>query len=156
RAAALRREVNRWPYWRLFSASAPVHFERVHFEPVSDTMSFLSFTPTMIGILFSSTSLSSRVVQPAISLLFEFVSKLLASRLDDPSTGKNVQKVGKDVVQQPLIMCHEDDRAILAAQGVASARHHLERVDVQTRVGLIQNRKRGLEHRHLKNLVALF
>ena len=47
----------------------------------------------------------------------------------------------------------------IARSGLRSALtplgHDLERVDVQSRVGLVENRQRRLEQRHLKDLVAL-
>src|SRR5665811_606343 len=45
--------------------------------------------------------------------------------------------------------------ATLTAQGVHAVRDHPEGVDVQTRVGLVQDRELGLQDRHLQNLVAL-
>ena len=64
--------------------------------------------------------------------------------------------VGNDVIQQPLVVRNHDDGAVLGAQRVYAVGHYLQGVDVQAGVGLIEDRQLGLEHRHLKNLVALF
>src|SRR2546427_8344999 len=52
-------------------------------------------------------------------------------------------------------MGHKDDRTLGTAQSVDPVRNHSEGVDVQAGVGLVENCELGLEHRHLKNLVAL-
>ena len=81
--------------------------------------------------------------------------QVLAARLDDPAIEQDVDPVGDDVVEQALIVSDDDHGARRRAQGVDAVCDGLERVDVQPRVGLVQDGELRLEHRHLEDLVAL-
>ena len=63
--------------------------------------------------------------------------------------------IGHDVVQQPLVVGDDHDGAVGAAQGVDAGGNRLERVDVEPRVGFVEDGQGRVEHRHLKNLVSL-
>ena len=63
--------------------------------------------------------------------------------------------VGHDVIEQPLVVGDQQHAAIRGAQRVHAARDHLERVDVEAGVGLVEHRELRLEHQHLQDLVAL-
>ena len=63
--------------------------------------------------------------------------------------------VWRDVVQQPLIVCHDQEGALRVAELIHSLSNRSQRVDVQTRIGLVQNREPWLEDGELQNLVTL-
>ncbi len=52
-------------------------------------------------------------------------------------------------------MGHEDRRIVRPAKLVDALGHDAKRVDVQARIGFIENGEPGLEHRHLEDLVPL-
>ena len=68
---------------------------------------------------------------------------------------EHVHVVGHDVVEQPLVVGDDDDRALRAAHGVDAVGDELQRVDVEPGVGLVEDRELRLEQRHLEDLVAL-
>src|SRR5207302_309459 len=59
-------------------------------------------------------------------------------------------------VQQPLIVCHNQEGALRAAELIHRLGDRSQRVDVQTGIGLVQNREPWLEDGELQDLVALF
>ena len=63
--------------------------------------------------------------------------------------------VGLDIVEQPLVMRDHHDRSVGCALLIDPARHHFQRVDVETAVGLVENGQTRFEHRHLKDFVSL-
>ena len=73
----------------------------------------------------------------------------------DAAARQHVDLVGHDVIEQPLVVGDQQHAAIGGAQRIHAARHHLQRVDVEAGVGLVEHRERGLEHQHLQDLVAL-
>ena len=68
---------------------------------------------------------------------------------------QHVHPVRLDIIEQPLVVGDHDDGAVGRALLVDAARHHLQRVDVETAVGLVEDGETRLQHRHLKDLVAL-
>ena len=68
---------------------------------------------------------------------------------------KHVDLVGHDVVQQPLVVRDDQDRPVLAPQGVDAVGDDAQGVDVQAGVGLVEDAQLRLQHRHLEDLVAL-
>ena len=59
--------------------------------------------------------LRGRLLDPVVPLVFQFQRQLLAARLDDPPVEKDVDLVGHDVVQQPLVVGDDEDAPVLAA-----------------------------------------
>ncbi len=51
-------------------------------------------------------------------------------------------------------MRHDEHRAVRGAQRVHAGGDDAQRVDIQARVGLVQDREGGLENRHLEDLVS--
>ena len=96
------------------------------------------------------------LAQPVIAATLEFERKLAAAALDDPAARQHVHLVRHHVVEQPLVVRHEHDRALGRAQCVDAVGDHLERVDVEPGVGLVEQGERRLEQAHLQDLVALF
>jgi phosphoribosylformylglycinamidine (FGAM) synthase-like amidotransferase family enzyme len=68
---------------------------------------------------------------------------------------EHVHAVGHDVIEQPLVVSDEQHAAVGRAQRIHAARHDLERVDVESRVRLVEHGERRFEHQHLQDLVAL-
>ena len=64
--------------------------------------------------------------------------------------------VRHDVIQQALVVGDDEKRALGTAQVVDAFGDDFKRVNVKAGVGFIQNGEARLQHRHLKNLVALF
>ena len=63
--------------------------------------------------------------------------------------------VGHDVIQQALVV-RDDHRGILGRMEFRNARgDDAKGVDVESRVGLVEDRQFRVEHRHLENLVLL-
>jgi hypothetical protein len=67
-----------------------------------------------------------------------------------------MHKVGHDVVEQPLIVCHHNRGVVGTLECVHPARDDAQGIDVESRVRLVENGQLGLEHRHLQDFVALF
>ena len=63
--------------------------------------------------------------------------------------------VRHDVVEQPLVVRHQHDGALRVAQAVDALGDHLERIDIETRIGFIENGELRLQHQHLQDFVAL-
>src|SRR5262249_31254 len=95
------------------------------------------------------------LLDPAVAFIFQLQRQLLPARLDDAAVEKDMHPVGHDVVEQPLVVGDDEDPAILAAQGVDTVGHDPQGVDVETRVGLVEDAQLGVEYRHLEDLVAL-
>src|SRR4051812_119257 len=95
------------------------------------------------------------LADPVVALLLELQRQLGAARLDDPSVHQHVDEVRLDVIQDPLVVRDQEHPQIRSRQRVHALGHDAERVDVQTRVGLVQNGDLGLQHGHLQDLRAL-
>ena len=95
------------------------------------------------------------VLDPAVALLLELEGQLLATRAHDAPAGEHVHEVGRDVLEQALVVGDHQHAALGVAQGVGAAGHHAERVDVEPRVRLVEHRELRLEEQHLQHLVAL-
>ena len=63
--------------------------------------------------------------------------------------------IGNDVFEEPLIMGDHKDADLRAAHRIDSVRHHLQRVDIEAAVGLVEHRVLRLQHRKLQNFVPL-
>ena len=63
--------------------------------------------------------------------------------------------VGDDVVEQPLVVGDDEHRPVRAPQRVDAVGDDAQGVDVEARVGLVQDGERRLEDGHLEDLVAL-
>ena len=92
---------------------------------------------------------------PVVAARLELERKLLAAGLDDAARLHHVHVVGHDVVEQALVVRHQHDRVVLGGELVDAVGDDPERVDVESGVGLVEDREPGLEQRHLQNLVAL-
>src|SRR2546430_17124870 len=66
-----------------------------------------------------------------------------------------MHQVGLDMREDPVVMRHENRGVVGSAQLVDRLRHGLQGVDVETRIGLVEDRELGIEDRELQDLVAL-
>ena len=64
-------------------------------------------------------------------------------------------RIRYNVIQQALVVSDEDDGAIRCPHGVDARGDDLERIDIQSRVGFIQDGEHRFHHGHLQNLVPL-
>ena len=95
------------------------------------------------------------VYKPIVTFFFELERQRLVARMDDAALVEHVHHVGHDVIQQPLVM-GDDHRGILGRMEFRDARSDdAQRVDIQARIGLVENGQLRVEHRHLENLVFL-
>src|SRR5262249_27645222 len=95
------------------------------------------------------------VLDPVVAAGLQLESQLLAARAHDAAVPQDVHDVGGHVVQEPLVVRHQDHRVVGPPECLDAARHDPEGVDVEARVGLVEYRELRLEHRHLEDLVAL-
>src|SRR5438552_1454601 len=99
-------------------------------------------------------SLLDGVLNPAVTLLFQFQGQLLAARLHDTALEEDEYPVGDDVVEQALVVRDDQDGPILAAQSVHAVGHDTERVNVEAGISFIKDGQLRIEHRQLKDLVT--
>ena len=74
---------------------------------------------------------------------------------DDPATHEDVDVVGLDVAQDALVVRDQERAHVGADERVHAGRDDPERVDVETGVGLVEDRDLRLEHRELEHLDPL-
>src|SRR5205807_6595424 len=86
---------------------------------------------------------------------FELERKLLAAGLHDAAFREHMHHVGRDIVEQPLVVRDHDKAALGRAQAIDALGHDLERVDVEPGIGLVEHAQPRLQERHLQNLVPL-
>src|SRR5262249_9950049 len=94
-------------------------------------------------------------LDPIVAALLELEGQLLATRPHDATVEEHMNVVGYDVVQQSLVVRDHDHRAVRTAQHVDAVGHDLQGVDVESGVGLVENREPGIEYDHLEDLVPL-
>src|SRR5258705_3231878 len=123
------------------------------------TAAKLSARPVSAAVLMRGVStfmaLCRLVLVSSIALGFELESELLAAGAHDAALRQHMHDIRHDMVEEPLIMGDDDHGALGRAQPVDAVRHHLEGVDVEAGIGLVEHAQLGLEQRHLENLVAL-
>src|SRR5690606_17809188 len=78
-----------------------------------------------------------------------------AARLDDAPVQKDVDVVGLEVTEDPLVVRDAEDAEVWALQGVDAPRHDAQGVDIEPRIGLVQDGDVRLQHRHLQDLGPL-
>lgn len=81
-----------------------------------------------------------------VASLFQLQRQFLATRFDDAAIDVDMHVVGDDVVEQALVVGNDQEAAIGAAHGVDTVGNHFQRVDVQPRVGFVQDAEAGLQH----------
>src|ERR1019366_7919543 len=90
-----------------------------------------------------------------VSARLKFIGEFRAPGADDLALEHHVHHVGGDVLQDPRVVGDDQAAEVRSAQAVDAPADDLERVHVETGVGLVEDGKARLQHRHLENLVAL-
>src|SRR6185295_5732790 len=149
--------------WATTSASSPLRDLKIGL--MSSWKPNFSLYPSRISsvcccvmAIAPSSRASSRgldVSDPVIALGLKLVRQFGASRFDDAAVDQHVDELRLDVVQDPLVVRDQEHPEIGAGERVHAFRNDPERVDVEPRVGLIENRDLGLQDRHLEDLGAL-
>src|SRR5438034_1015053 len=91
----------------------------------------------------------------AVALVLEAQGEVLAAALDDPALGEDVDDVGGDVVQQALVVRDQEDAELRVQHRVDALGDDPQRVDVEARVGLVEDRDLRLEDAQLEPLESL-
>ena len=91
----------------------------------------------------------------AVALVLEAERQVLAAALDDPALGEDVDDVRGDVVQQPLVVGDQQDAEVRVEHRVDALGDDPQGVDVEARVGLVEDRHLRLEDGHLEHLEPL-
>src|SRR5262249_19793910 len=86
---------------------------------------------------------------------FELERQRLVAGLHDTAPREHVYDVGHDVVEQALVVRDDHERSLGRAQPIDAVGHHLERIDVEPGIGLVEHAQPRLQQRHLQDLVAL-
>src|SRR2546428_190986 len=92
---------------------------------------------------------------PVIALPLELEGQLLAAGLHDAAVEEHVDVVRLDVLQEPLVVRHQDHGVVGTPQAVHALRDGLERVDVEARVRLGPDGELPLQPGPLEDLVPL-
>src|SRR5690606_9274033 len=91
-----------------------------------------------------------------VALFLEPLGELGAALLGDLAVDEDVHEVGLDVPQDARVVRDEHDARVgRLAHAVDTLGHDAQRVDVEARVGLVEDRELGLEQLELEDLVAL-
>ena len=96
------------------------------------------------------------ILHPRIAVGFQFQREFRAAGFDDAAVGEHVHHVGLDVVEQALVVGDDEEAALGVAQRVDAVGDRLQRVDVESAVGFVEDREPWFQHRELEDLVALF
>ncbi len=81
--------------------------------------------------------------------------ELRPALLDDTSVEEDVDEVGLDVIEDPLVVRDQQRAHVRRDERLDALGDNTQRVDVEAGVGLVEHRDPGLEHRHLQDLHAL-
>ncbi len=90
-----------------------------------------------------------------VTVVFQLKRQSLVTRADDLALVENVNAVRHDVIKQALIVGDDDGGTIRRLQRVDAVSHDLQRVDVETTIGFIENAELRLQERHLQDFGAL-
>ena len=94
---------------------------------------------------------------PAASgALLQLQRQLRPARPDDAAVGQHMDMVGLHVIEQALIVGDQQHRLVgLAHDAVDAVADDAQRVDVEARIRLVEDRELGVDDAHLHHLVAL-
>ena len=79
----------------------------------------------------------------------------MAAALDDTPVDEDVHEIGRDVVEDALVVRDHERAHVRADELVDAARDDAQRVDVEPGVGLVEDRDLRLQQRHLQDLDPL-
>src|SRR6266511_5187994 len=92
---------------------------------------------------------------PAVPVLLEVPREVRVAALHDLPVDEDVHDVRDDVVEETLVVRHDEHRPGRTAHRVDSARDEAQGVDVQAGVRLVEDAELRLEDRHLEHRVLL-
>src|SRR5581483_2124803 len=95
------------------------------------------------------------LADPTVAALLERLDELASALLYDPPFEHDVDEVGLHQVQDALVVGDDQDAHTGARDGIDAVGDGAERVDVEPRVGLVEDREPRLEHRELEDLHPL-
>src|SRR5206468_4163238 len=95
------------------------------------------------------------ITQPVVAFCLKLQCQFGTAGFHDASVRENVDDIWLDVVQQALVVRHDQEGATRVAQLIHGLGDGFQRIDVEARVRLIEDREPGLEDRELQDLVAL-
>ena len=93
---------------------------------------------------------------PVVAALFEGEGEFLAAGPDDLAVHQDMDEVGHDVIEEPLVMSDDESGVVRAAQFVDTGGDDFQGVNVQAGIGFIEDGEPGFEDGHLEDFVALF
>src|SRR6185437_6313513 len=91
---------------------------------------------------------------PVIATHLEIEGKLFSAGLDDTAGFHHVHVIRHDIIEQPLVMCHQYDCIILASKVVHTTCNDPERIDIKTGIGLIKDCQSRFKQCHLQYFVS--
>ena len=94
------------------------------------------------------------LLNPIVAALLNLGGEFGTCRLHDAPFVEHVDDVGANHLEQSVVVGDDDAAALGGAQLVHTLGHDAHGVDVQTRVGLVEDGERGFQHGHLEDLVA--
>ena len=77
------------------------------------------------------------------------------ARAYDAALDEHVHVVGLNEVQDPLVVGHQNDSLVRPAERIDAICDDLQRIDVEPRVRLVEERQLGVEYGQLEDLVTL-
>src|SRR5579875_1814950 len=98
--------------------------------------------------------LYNRAIEGGIAVGLELDGQVGAPGAYDPAASQDVHPVGNEVVEETLVVSDEQRGAVRAAHRADTSGHDSQSVDVETRIGLIQNGQSRFEDQHLEYLVT--
>ena len=90
---------------------------------------------------------------PIVTFFFEFEGQVLVAGFHYSSIVKYMNKIGYNVVEQPLVVCDDNCSVVCAFQFVHTVGHYTQRINVETRIGFVEDRQTRIEHSHLENFI---
>ena len=109
-----------------------------------------------LGVLVEGVGVEAGLAQDGcVALVLEAQGEVLAARGDDAAVRQDVDVVGRDVVEQALVVRDEEHPEVGAELGVDALGDDAQGIDVEARVGLVEDGELGLQDGHLEHLEAL-
>src|SRR5258708_30229400 len=93
--------------------------------------------------------------EPVVPLALDLNRQVGAAGLDDPALVHDVDEVGGDVVEDALVVSDQEHPEVWSAQPLHGVGDGTQGVDVEARVGLVEDRDLGMEDAHLQDLGPL-
>src|SRR5438552_1786301 len=106
-------------------------------------------------LVLSGGNLAGFAFDLPVTLFFKFQRQLRPARTHNAPVYQDVNEVRDYVVQETLIVGNDDNRTLRTSHCVDAVGHDSERVNVEPRIGFVEDRQFRFQHGHLQNLVTL-